>query len=240
MAKTLLIVEDNNDKLIFEAIIRHIKLPEIEIKEIEWEFVAKENNPQKPVSLIKRLKTLRPSFSKGIYDKVGIIMDMDNSTISNMLETVNIALQYAYPNDVIKKLNSINQFITMRFEQAGTNNENCFEDVQFACHFVNLNGKGEIEDILKAIKKQNSPVADCVDEHLKECLKNKNEELRDKDLVKIWINHYQRYDTLAKEKRNYTNTTWESVMQKRASDLFDFDIDLIELNGLKNFLNLMN
>ncbi len=235
MTKTLLFVEDDNDKATFTAILRHLNIDNFKIENIDWKKVPKESNPNSPTQLITALQSFINEFSRKKYNKVGIIMDMDNSGLEKMLMTINTALEKAYTNHKIKKLEKVNTLYSFSFLE---NEEEV--TIQFACHFVNLNGKGEIEDILKAIKKQNSPVADCVDEHLKECLKNKHEELRDKDLVKIWINHYQRFDTLIKKERGEANTSWVNVMQKRASDLFDFDRDLKELNELKNFLNLMN
>lgn len=74
------------------------------------------------------------------------------------------------------------------------------QTIQIGCYFVNYQGKGEIEDILKAIKTQKPPIADCVDKLLPECLKINNEkDLREKDLIKLWIIHYHRYDTWAKK-----------------------------------------
>ena len=99
--------------------------------------------------------------------------------------------------------------------------------------------QGEIEDILKAVKAQPSPLADCIDEHLPECMKVSEEELSDKDLVKLWINNYQRYDTLQKKKRNYKATQWENVMAKRAI-IFDSNRDEVtDLKELKDFLLMM-
>ena len=110
--------------------------------------------------------------------------------------------------------------------------------IEFSCHFVGLEGKGEIEDILKAIKTQDSPIADCVDRHLPICLKLTDEELRDKELVKLWFNNYQRYDTLPKNQRKSPFTTTRHIMEHRL-DLFDFDKVLPELDNLKNFLKMM-
>jgi hypothetical protein len=100
-----------------------------------------------------------------------------------------------------------------------------------------LNDKGEIEDLLKAIKSFPSPLADCIDSKLPQCLQeNLIEDLRDKDLIKLWINNYQRYDTLAKDKRTAKFTKWENVMKDR-SDIFDFGKDSVpELVKLKEYL----
>ncbi|CAA6813620.1 MAG: Unknown protein [uncultured Aureispira sp.] len=49
-------------------------------------------------------------------------------------------------------------------------NFRCFEDfqldgfgrVEIACHFMNVDGQGELETVLRAIKTKESPHADCL------------------------------------------------------------------------------
>lgn len=70
------------------------------------------------------------------------------------------------------------------------------------------------------------------------CFEKLKKALKDKDLVKLWINHYQRYDTLARKNRKDAFTKWENVMKHR-SDIFDFSKDeIIELKQLKDFLTM--
>lgn len=247
MAKTLILVEDDSDKHTFEAIIRHIKLQDslsVTIPPpdtvIDWKSIADEKNPLKPSGLIKGLKALRNDINIGKYDKIAIIKDMDTNSKADRLLLVNNALREAYPNEA-QPLEDVNSLIPFTFKQEDS------EDtiVHFACYFVHVitdEGacKGEIEDILKAIKMQPSPIADCVDMLLPNCLKANNEdELREKDLVKLWFNNYQRYDTLYKKDRKFPFTTTEFIMKNR-TDIFDFDKDLPEFNELKAFLKRMS
>jgi hypothetical protein len=239
MARTLIIVEDDSDKYTFEAIIRHIHLQNtfsvMLTPDIDWKAIHDENNPEKPTALINALKSLLNDISKEKYDKIGIVRDMDNNTKENRLELVNRALQEAYPT-VAQPLTDINSLVQFNFTQNSTGN---ILGVHFACHFVHLDNKGEIEDILKAIKTQPSPIADCVDTHLPSCLEISDEELREKDLVKLWFNNYQRYDTLPKKLRKNPFTTTKYIMEER-THLFDFDKDIVELTELKAFLYMMN
>ncbi|MGX7687220.1 DUF3226 domain-containing protein [Flectobacillus roseus] len=235
--KTLVIVEDQNDAYIFEAIIRHLA-KEDSMKVIdtpEWEYIASEPNPEKPTALIKGLQNLTNDFSKGKYNKVIIIRDMDSFGKSNRLSMINNALQDAYSEIAdIPELTDTSQYVTIDFPINGQENE--FSRVEFACLLIHKDGGGEIEDILRAIKIQKSHVADCIDKLLPNCLEQKGESLKDKELNKLWINHYQRYDTLKKKDRTAKNTSPESVMRHRASDLYDFDNQtlpaLIELKTL--------
>lgn len=244
MANSLIIVEDNNDQYTFEAIIRHFGLTEDlsvnpKPKNIDWQAVPKENDLSKPNALVRELKALKNDFSKEKFDKVGIIRDMDNSIEADMLLLINNALKEAYPIEY-QELTSCNTSVPFEFEQNSTGKKLI---INFACHFVGIDSEGvrngEIEDILKAIKSEPSPLADCVDKHLPECLKlNGEKSLKDKDLVKLWINHYQRYDTLAKKNRTDEFTSWKNVMGKRAK-IFDFKNKLPEFQELKHFLKNM-
>lgn len=243
MAKTIIIVEDNNDKYTFEAIIRHMQLSDDlsvqDTPDIDWEFVSAEKNADEPTALIAGLRSLKNDIFNEKYDKIAIIQDIDNNSKENRLRLVNNAFKVAYPSEY-QEITDTNILVPFNFIQDSDDVE---ITVQVACHFVGLTTdeikKGEIEDILKAIKTQPSPLADCIDEHLPKCMQVSEEELRDKDLVKLWINHYQRYDTLPKKKRNFRATTWENVMTKRAF-LFDFNRDEItDLRELKFFLKMM-
>ena len=245
MAKTIIIVEDNNDKYTFEAIIRHIHLSDNllvqDTPDIDWEFVSAEKNAEEPTALIAALRGLQNDIFKEKYDKIAIVQDIDFNSKENRLLLVNTAFQTAYPVEY-QEITDTNTLVPFSFIQDDAGMEEPLT-VLVACHFVGLtkNGikQGEIEDILKAVKAQPSPLADCIDEHLPECMKVSEEKLRDKDLVKQWINNYQRYDTLQKKKRNYKATQWENVMAKRA-DIFDFNRDEVtDLKELKDFLLMM-
>ncbi len=71
------------------------------------------------------------------------------------------------------------------------------------------------------------------------CLKITEKELTQKQLVKLWLNNYLRYDTLPANKGDGKNTSMKSVMEKR-TDLFKFEEDIKELNELKTFLKMMS
>lgn len=243
MAKTIIIVENNNDKFTFEAIITFMTLQNIlfvgssEPVDIEWRQLSAESNPLQPNGLIKTLRSLLNDFTKkNGYQQVGIIWDIDVMSIAERVSMIQLAIESAYPQAKINHFNTINEFGIIVFDYDTPSQI----DIKIACHFIGLNNKGEIEDLLKAIKSKPSPLADCVNDKLPDCLKELNvDDLRDKDLVKLWMNNYQRYDTLSKEKRTAQFTKWENVMKHR-NDIFDFGIDSIpELVKLKEFLKMM-
>ncbi len=102
MAKTILIVEGESDKYIFEAILRFIqKQDDIEVvpdnvQEIEFILKADESDPLNPTALIKALDNLTSEFSKENITRVGIVRDMDLNTLDNRILLVNNAIKGAY------------------------------------------------------------------------------------------------------------------------------------------------
>ena len=203
----------------------------------EIEFIPKsdESNPLVPTALIMALDSLKTEFAKENVTRVGIVRDMDLNTVESRLLLVNNAMKGAY--EIISgEINKVNELITINLIAKDTRRE---YTIDFACHFVNLNGTGEIEDILKAIKVKDSPVADCIDEHLPKCLMGSTQELKKKELVKLWLNNYIRFDTLQSNERKEKNTSMENVMKTRTA-LFDFSSKLKELEELKGFLKMMS
>lgn len=244
-----LIVESENDKATFQAIINSLfsgRIQELEVIQaepkpepyagsVEWKFQSAEKYDI-PVGLAKSLLSLFTEINKEKYDKVAVIWDADDlgipkrvEQIGNALENAKVDYQASNPNIpvVFARLSSPNLPITLKVGHG---------ECEFLCHIVNLKGNGEIEDILKELKDQPSPIADCVDDKMRECLRmNDEEQLREKDMVKLWINHYQRYDTLMKKERNWKNTTWQAMMNR---GIFNLKADSpVEYKELKDFLS---
>lgn len=248
MKKKFLIVESANDEVVFKALIKYLnQTDEIEIGNTALEqievAIKSANEEQEAEGLKEALKSIFPKIAKGSYNKIGIIWDMDDFYVDKRYPQTEDRIQYriSQMNNAIKNamnelssynitfetpITTINQFENLTVQEV---------EVTIGCYFVHYQGKGELEDLLKAIKSKPSPIADCVDTKLPECLQLHNEKpLREKDLVKLWVNNYQRYDTLSKNDRNDKNTTWEGMMQR---EIFDFDKDeIVELKELKDFL----
>jgi len=242
MGKTIIIVEDNNDKYTYEAIINFMTLQnELSVDsseiDIEWKPSSADANPLKPNGLINTLINLQNDFKKGKFNQIGIVWDLDIMTNVDRIKMIKLAIESAYQQAEITLFDETNKFGTIIFDKGKATEI----EIRVAYHFVGLNNKGEIEDLLKAIKSKPSPLADCVNNKLPICLKELSiDDLRDKDLVKLWINNYQRYDTLLKDNRNAKFTKWENIMKHR-SDIFNFNNDNIrELVELKEFLKMMS
>ena len=189
MSKRYIIVEDDNDKYTFEAIIRNMKIGEnIEVESaenednIEWIPKSAENNIEKPTGLKESFESLLREIIKGRCEKIGIIWDLDNLSKKERISQFNTAIELAVAayraenSDIVisfpKKIVETNKFYDLDVDGIV---------VKIACHFIHFQGKGELEDLLKAIKAKPSPIADCVDEHLPKCLEqHQKNALKDK------------------------------------------------------------
>jgi hypothetical protein len=225
------------------AVLRHLEQEagagkiDSSFSNIHWEIRSADPNVEVPSGLVRSL--LSPIKEVPIQKhRIAIIWDMDTLTEVQRIEQCNNAIQLAIieimnksPDYLIKfdtPLSAAGHFTVLTVNSVS---------VEIGAYFINHNGSGEMEDLLKAIKTQPSPIADCVDTLLPDCLAQQNQNPpRDKDLVKLWMNHYIRYDTLLPHQRKAAHTKWQHVMEKRAN-LFDFGrAGITGLDALKHFL----
>lgn len=111
--------------------------------------------------------------------------------------------------------------------------------LQLGCYFTQVNQQGELETVLRAIKTQDSPYADCL-ETWRDCLKQHHQEISDKAFDKFWLSIYLRYDTCSKEEqkqagRKCSMSALEYVLREK-SHILDFDHPILE--AWKGFLRL--
>jgi hypothetical protein len=107
---------------------------------------------------------------------------------------INDCISNVFPKAIT--LDRVNQFTDLNFEDYPT---------RLACYFTNVDGKGELETVLKSIKSQDSTHADCLD-RWRECLISNDKKITDKSFDKLWIANYIRYDTSTKnEKKDAAN-----------------------------------
>lgn len=78
----------------------------------------------------------------------------------------------------------------------------------------------------------------------------KQGDLSHKELLKLWVDFYKRFDTLKKGKRDEYSTDWKGIwsgipskgkdksVTKRGEDIFDLSSK--KLNDIKAFLRLFN
>jgi hypothetical protein len=180
--------------------------------------------------------------------------------ITRRLSIVNAGIRKAlapYPEVLFSEITATNQFVEIILPNEYS--------VQIAACIMNIDGKGELETVLKAIKNPNvsSVFADCI-EKWEVCFTQKGKKLSkkgeegdiiDKELLKLWVEFYHRFDTATKKERNQSEivTDWEVIFmgqktnkdgkietinkrKKLAKDIYDLDHAV--LDDLKVFLRL--
>lgn len=113
--------------------------------------------------------------------------------------------------------------------------------VQLAIHILNVDGKGELETILKKIRKHDSTYADCL-EAWRNCIesniKNKGKLLTDKEFDKYWVDHYLRFDTCSKKEQRQASKYCKGERAIKKDGIWNFEDPL--LDELKKFLLLFS
>jgi len=224
----VLIVESENDKYFLEALIHHLNYGDIDVAD---PICAIDDYKCLGGLSLKRLTNAlfylkdEVQTANGIQ-KIGIILDMDNETEPSRIKMVNTAIQDTFETD--EQLKSVSEFITVDVDG--------YSQVKIACYFTNVEGKGELETVLKAIKSKPSIYADCLTDW-RECLKAAGHQVTDKDFDKFWISIYQRFDCCKKREKYQAarKCSHEASMQKA---IYNFDSPI--LDNFRQFLSLFN
>ena len=238
----LLIVEGKSDLPFVEALTKYLNLSNIEFgipicKIDDYECLQGEGE------LGKQLKSLINDIKNGRKEirKIGIILDIDKNDLRQRIKFVNSQLkQLKHLLGQQYRIVEAGQFISLTVP---TDDDEDDEDIiiELACYFMNVEGIGELETVLKAIKAKDSLYADCL-QNWRDCLKSHNQEISDKFFDKHWLHYYIRYDTCSEEEQrlagDYCDVRRLDYVFKNKPDIFNFDHDV--LNELKAFLLMFN
>ena len=229
-----IIVESKNDKAFFEGLLKHIA-PSSDIDFVNvfdgLEYEKEDGTLVRGLSQSSLQKALGRAKvmieNKRSAIQIGILIDADKTNIGqpgmrggieNRLQSVNEAVKAVFgvsPN-FTEMCCAKSDFKTITVET------NIFAtiNIEIACHFVNVNGEGELETLLRAIAhKDKAFAANCLDawrkcytEKLPEIAENfkiKNIENFDaKELGKIWHEFYKTYDALLEQELDHWKTTF--------------------------------
>jgi hypothetical protein len=228
----VLIAESDNDIAFLKAIIQHLnEVVNCSLTITEYYSLGGIDN------LENQLKILRKNLEKENFQKIGIVCDLDRETRLSKFDWVNHQIQKIFPEA---------EYIN--------NTQNLFQltsviDTQIGCYFVHIkegdeSGQiqeyGELETVLRQIKTQPSPHADCI-EAWKSCVEAKKREtepefsISQKAIDKKWIQNYIREDTPSKkEKRKADNINLVKALEKK--EIWNFAHP--SLDELKEFLLL--
>jgi hypothetical protein len=180
-----------------------------------------------PTKLTKALKSIKAEIQKEDIERIGIIIDIDRDSEIDRIKFINECIVKVFPDAI--PLDRINQFIDLNFEDY---------QIQLAYYFTNVDGQGELETVLKAIKSQDSTHADCLD-RWRECLTSNDKKITDKSFDKLWIANYIRYDTSTKdEKKDAANKLTLNYALENKPSIWNLDHSI--LSKLKVFFRLFN
>lgn len=200
---SLILVEGNSDKVFIEALIAHIH------KDVPVDTPICSSDSCDVLGgkdeLEKKLIAIKRTAKKEGIDKIGIIIDANSVGVE------------ARGAEVQAKVDSV------------------FGDtpsVDLSIHILHIDGKGELETILKSIKTKDSVHADCLG-NFQDCLPA-DDKLTEKEFLKRWVYYYQVYDNCSVRERKQAkkNCGDEASMSKAI-----YDFDNVLLNDLKEFLN---
>ena len=176
-----LIVESHNDKIFIETLKSILNIDNLEISQplcsID-EFICLDGLG----NLEKKLKDIKLDE----LDKLGILIDADEVGIEKRISEI---------NKILKKLD-----IDIVFENINEFQKDSKNDIEIACHILNIDDKGSLDNVLKTIAKEKSDYADCL-KAWKKCLEDKGERVSDTIFTKFWVNNYLRFDTCDKEEQ---------------------------------------
>jgi uncharacterized protein YqgV (UPF0045/DUF77 family) len=223
----IVIVESKNDKIFMQAMVKKLNC-DVQVEKPIYIDDYKSLEGLSETELIKAFKALEANIDKKGIEKIGIIIDIDNNSEPERLEFVNECIQQVFESET---LSNTKQFIDICGEN-GTK-------AKLACYFTNVEGKGELETLLKAIKARESPHADCLNSW-KTCIENQGQEIDRKDFDKFWVSIYLRYDTCSNQEQTQAGkkcsmSGFDYVMEHK-KDIWDWDNPA--LDDLKEFFTL--
>ncbi len=245
----ILIVESENDQYFIESLAKKISAENKVFHIDRYEHCSLDET-----KLTTKIKNVLLDKAREI-SKIGIILDMDNDNKTSRIALINKCLDSILKeNDIVQEtlLTDIKKFVTIPIDDS--------LERKVACFFTNIDGEGELETVLKAIKSDNynSIFADCLYDGWQTCLKQKGikivgkgeaGDISDKELLKLWVDFYKRFDTLKKGDRNAETADskgiWLGVTSKgkplekaRGEEIFNLQSE--KLADLRSFLEMFD
>jgi len=227
-----LVVESKNDQAFFQALVQHLNIENVKFNtpvcHID-DFECMDGLNVK--KLTASLRRLRNEFAKTNIRAIGILLDHDGK-FQQRLDMVNQAGRDAFDCDLNFTQSSESRNIVLEVSPG--------DEITLRISFclVGVGDRGELETVLKAIYTQEAIYADCLDAW-RDCLKEQDKPISDKDFEKAWLNNYIRYDTCSRKERKQAGrkcsmSAFEYVMKNKPA-IWDFDHPV--LAELKAFLN---
>lgn len=213
----LILVESVNDRAFVQKMMQKLSVDSTEAQNILPDAECDCMNGY--TGLPKKLTEIK--FDK--YEKIGIIIDADNEGIAARIEYINNCL------------NAENIGSNITIEDINTPVHSINLTVTFIVYIMNVNGKGELETVLKEIKSKASDHADCLNAW-QDCLSKKSINFAKKDFDKFWVSNYARFDTCSSNEQKQAGRKCSIAAAIDKEGIWDFDHSVLE--DLKTFLKL--
>jgi len=217
----ILIVESDNDKYFVEALSNYLSLFTIEI-DVPICNIADYECLNGLGQLEQKLIQVSTRIKKDNIEKIGIILDADKVGIEKRIELINDKLKNICEDVQLDKINDFKYSNELQ--------------VNIGCYIMNVDGKGELETVMKIVKLKDSTYADCLDSW-KQCLEEKGKAISQKDFDKFWVSNYLRFDTCTKKEQKQANKNCRNEVAIK-KDIWDFENPI--LDDLKDFLTKLN
>ncbi len=220
--KNIIIVEGISDKKFLESYIAYLQ----KTFPSQYLLINDIKDAKGQDAIFSILKAQKIYINKGATKNIGILIDADKEGIRTKIENkINSAIEKAF--DIKNAVKAPNEISPINY---GSNIVNIF------CYIFNIDGKGELEDILKEIRTdKNAEIPICLDRFV-ECMKGFNEAYPEKQYKKNFINFYG-YECIKKEGLNAKEIKVKlKEYEYYAPPYWDFEHDM--LKDLKRFLEL--
>jgi hypothetical protein len=218
----LIIVESENDQYFISYLIDKWSISNTDVNHFDYKLLGGLGGFAKKIRDIKYDK----------YNKIGIVIDADSFGVESRVEFTNQRFKEYY-----QELSQDNSSIDVNEKIIDTINQlkpSINLDVNVALYVTNVEGKGELETLLKSIKSKDSDYADCL-YAWRDCASGKDKKITDKEFDKFWVNNYLRFDTCSKEEKKQAGRkcSGEFAIKK---DIWNLEHP--NLDDLKKFLQL--
>ncbi len=229
----VLIVEGKEDKAFLEYLLNIEKITDVTVAEPPKVDIAEVSGLSKK-ALKKQIMRFIPQMIRGEIKKLGLVIDLDTlesgGGYEERLKLINNSIKESFKNSSIEELSKDKSEVSILVD----NNK-----VLITFFFIHFNEKGELEDLLREIKIHDSHHADCLDAW-RSCLESKKIEKSDKEINKLWLHYYIRYDICTQNEQEhagkYCNLQHVLNDEARKKTLFNFEHEC--LDELKQFLKL--
>jgi len=221
----VIIVEGISDKKFLEAYISYLN----EIFPKRYLIIDRVKNAKGQDAIFSVLNSQKIQIKKGATKNIGILIDANNLGVQEKIDNiVNPAIEKAF--GLKNVVHSPNVKVSIDFEGSHVN---------IFCYICNINGKGELEDILQEIRKnKNAQLPLCLDKFVA-CMNGFNEAYSEKEYKKNLIYFYA-YECICKEEGLKPNEVKSKLKGFNYFTPEHWDFEHFRLKELKKFLELFH